>query len=347
MRICLAKAAAAVALVAAALLAAPLQASAADPADAVAVADKCRGINMLAETQAKDPETYAKIMAQAAATENSGPLLWKIERAGRPTSYLFGTVHLTDERVTKLSPAVEQALSQSKTVALEVSDISEKATATVIAQSAPLVMFTDGRRLDGLLSGTEYDTVKRIISRSGMPSDLAALFKPWIVTMIMSVSDCERTSIQQGARVLDMKIAEVGKARGLQVVGLETIPEQLQALAAVPEPQQLDMLRASLKFADRTNDMMETLVQLYLERKISAALPFQIAIAKQVGIGNEAFAGFQEKLLTERNIKMRTTAEPLLEQGGVFIAIGALHLPGKQGLVALLRQAGYTVTPIE
>ena len=347
MRICLAKAAATVALVAAALLAAPLQASAADPADAVAVADKCRGINMLAETQAKDPETYAKIMAQAAATENSGPLLWKIERAGRPTSYLFGTVHLTDERVTKLSPAVEQALSQSKTVALEVSDISEKATATVIAQSAPLVMFTDGRRLDGLLSGTEYDTVKRIISRSGMPSDLAALFKPWIVTMIMSVSDCERTSIQQGARVLDMKIAEVGKARGLQVVGLETIPEQLQALAAVPEPQQLDMLRASLKFADRTNDMMETLVQLYLERKISAAMPFQIAIAKQVGISNEAFAGFQEKLLTERNIKMRTTAEPLLEQGGVFIAIGALHLPGKQGLVALLREAGYTVTPIE
>ena len=345
MRICLAKAAAAAALVLAALLAAPLQASAADSADAVA--DKCRGINMLAETLAKDPETYAKIMAQAAATENSGPLLWKIERAGRPTSYLFGTVHLTDERVTKLSPAVEQALGQSKTVALEVSDISEKATATVIAQSAPLVMFTDGRRLDGLLSGTEYDTVKRIISRSGMPSDLAALFKPWIVTMIMSVSDCERTSIQQGARVLDMKIAEVGKARGLQVVGLETIPEQLQALAAVPEPQQLDMLRASLKFADRTNDMMETLVQLYLDRKISAALPFQIAIAKQVGIGNETFAGFQEKLLTDRNIKMRATAEPLLEQGGVFIAIGALHLPGKQGLVALLRETGYTVTPME
>jgi uncharacterized protein len=347
MRVRLAKAAAAAPLVLAALLAVRLQASAADPADAVAVADKCRGVDMLAETQAKDPEIYAKIMAQAAATENSGPLLWKIERAGRPTSYLFGTVHLTDERVTKLSPAVEQALGQSKTVALEVSDVSEKATATVIAQSAPLVMFTDGRRLDGLLSGPEYDTVKRIISHSGMPSDLAALFKPWIVTMIMSVSDCERTSIQQGARVLDMKIAEVGKARGLQVVGLETIPEQLQALAGVPEPQQLDMLRASLKFADRTNDMMETLVQLYLDRKISAALPFQIAIAKQVGIGNEAFAGFQEKLLTERNIKMHATAEPLLEQGGVFIAIGALHLPGKQGLVALLREAGYTVTPIE
>jgi uncharacterized protein YbaP (TraB family) len=342
MRIRLATAAATAALSFAALL----QASAARAADEAA-ADKCRGTNMLAETQAKDPETYANIMAQAAATENAGALLWRIERAGRPTSYLFGTVHLTDERVTKLSPAVEDALGHAKTVALEVSDVSEKATATVIAQSAPLVMFTDGRRLDGLLSGTEYDTVKRIISRSGMPSDLAALFKPWIVTMILSVSDCERASIQQGGRVLDMKIAEVGKARGMQVVGLETIPEQLQALAAVPEPQQLDMLRASLKFADRTNDLMETLVQLYLDRKISAAMPFQLALAKQVGIGDGAFVGFQEKLLTDRNIKMRTTAEPLLEQGSVFIAVGALHLPGKQGLVALLREAGYTVTPIE
>jgi uncharacterized protein YbaP (TraB family) len=347
MRIRLAIAAATAAFAFAAVYQAPSSRAADAQEQPQAAADKCRGIDMLAETQATDPETYAKIMAQAAATENADALLWKIERPGRAASYLFGTVHLTDERITKLSPAVEQAIGGSKTIALEVSDISEKATAAIIAQSAPLVMFTDGRRLDGLLSQPEYEAVKKVISRSGMPSDLAALFKPWIVTMIMSVSDCERTSVQKGERVLDMKLAELGKSRGMQVVGLETIPEQLEALASVPEKQQLDMLRASLKFADRTNDLMETLVQLYLTRKISAALPFQIAIAKQVGIGDDAFAGFQEKLLIDRNAKMRTTAEPLLADGGVFIAVGALHLPGKQGLVALLREAGYTVTPIE
>jgi uncharacterized protein len=346
MRIRLAIAIATAAFAFAAIYQAPSSLAAEAPQPQAAVG-KCRGIDMLAETQAKDPDTYAKIMAQAAATENANALLWKIERPGRAASYLFGTVHLTDERVTKLSPAVEQALSGSKTIALEVSDISEKATAAVIAQSAPLVMFTDGRRLDGLLSAPEYETVKKVVSRSGMPSDLAALFKPWIVTMIMSVSDCERASVQKGERVLDMRLAELGKSRGMQVVGLETIPEQLEALASVPEKQQIDMLRASLKFADRTNDLMETLVQLYLGRKISAALPFQIAIAKQVGIGDDAFAGFQEKLLIDRNAKMRISAEPLLADGGVFIAVGALHLPGKQGLVALLREAGYTVTPVE
>jgi uncharacterized protein len=309
--------------------------------------DKCQGVDMLAETKAKDADLYRRIMAEADATENSDAILWKIERDGRPASYLFGTVHLTDERITHLSPAVESALGEAKTIALEVSDLSEKATTSVIAKSAPLVMFTDGQRLDKLLSSTEYETVKTIITRSGMPADLAALFKPWIVTMILSVSDCERAKVQQGARVLDMKIAEIGTQRGLKVVGLETIPEQLEALAAVPQSQQLKMLRASLKFANRTNDMMETLVQLYLHRKISAAMPFQVAMAHEVGIGDEAFAGFQQKLLVERNAKMQLAAEPLLKEGGVFIAVGALHLSGKKGLVALLREAGYTVTAVE
>ena len=309
--------------------------------------DECQGSDMLAETKVRSPEVYQQIMSKAAATENAGAILWKIERHGQPSSYLFGTVHLTDERVTKLSPAVRSALKEAKTVALEVADLSENATAAVFAQSAPLAMYSDGRRLDQLLSPAEYETVKKVISRSGLPDNLASVFKPWIVSMILSVSDCERTKAQNGKHVLDMKIAETGKALSIPVVGLETIPEQLAALAAVPEQQQLDMLRVSLKFAHRMNDLMETLVQLYLDRRITAALPLQVAMARQAGVGEGAYVGFQQKLLIERNEKMLAVATPLLTQGGAFIAVGALHLPGKQGLVALLRKAGYTVTPVE
>src|SRR5215210_5822505 len=85
--------------------------------------EKCRGIDMLAETAAKDPQAYTRIMAEAAATKNAGAILWKIEKQGRPASYLFGTVHLTDDRVTTLSPAVKAGLADAKIVALEVSDL--------------------------------------------------------------------------------------------------------------------------------------------------------------------------------------------------------------------------------
>src|SRR5665647_2826914 len=81
--------------------------------------DKCRGIDMLAETAAKDPQTYTRIMAESASTKNAGAILWKIEKPGRPASYLFGTVHLTDERVTQLSPAVQAGLNEAKVIALE------------------------------------------------------------------------------------------------------------------------------------------------------------------------------------------------------------------------------------
>lgn len=309
--------------------------------------DTCQGSDMLAETRMTNPTVYQQIMTEAEATENAGALLWKIERDGQPASHLFGTVHLTDERVTKLSPTVLRALKQAKAVALEVADLSENATAAAIAQSAPLAMYTDGRRLDKMLTPSEYETVKNVVSRSGLPADLAASFKPWIVSMILSVSTCERNKVQNGERVLDMKIAETGKALGIPVVGLETIPDQLAAFAAVPEQQQIDMLRVSLKFAHRMNDLMETLVRLYLDRRITAALPLQLAMARQVGVADGAFVGFRQKLVTERNEKMLSVAEPLLGDGGAFIAVGALHLPGKQGLVALLRKAGYTVTPVE
>ena len=71
---------------------------AADKSDKDAAAPSCHGVDMLAETAARDPQTYNRIMSEAAATKNAGAVFWKVEKQGRPASYLFGTVHLTDER---------------------------------------------------------------------------------------------------------------------------------------------------------------------------------------------------------------------------------------------------------
>ncbi len=66
-------------------------------------AQSCSGVDMLAETAGKNPQLYERIIAEATAAKNANAVLWKIEKEGRPASYLFGTVHLTDERVTTLS----------------------------------------------------------------------------------------------------------------------------------------------------------------------------------------------------------------------------------------------------
>jgi uncharacterized protein len=115
----------------------------------------------------------------------------------------------------------------------------------------------------------------------------------------------------------------------------------------VPEDQQVAMLKVGLKYIDRSDDIMETLVQMYVKRQVGAAMPFQLALAAENGVPASAFDGFQKTLLVDRNVKMRDAATPMLEKGNVFIAVGALHLPGETGLVSLLRERGYTVTPVE
>lgn len=118
-------------------------------------------------------------------------------------------------------------------------------------------------------------------------------------------------------------------------------------MTSIPEDQQIQMLKAALKYASRSNDMLETMVQMYLKRQLGRAMPLQIALAEKIGTPATAYDGFVKMLLTDRNARMRDNAKPLFDKGEAFVAVGALHLPGPNGLVALLRQSGFTVTAIE
>jgi uncharacterized protein YbaP (TraB family) len=256
-------------------------------------------------------------------------------------------MHLSDPRISVLPEQVKDALAHSASIALEVADLSDKAVAAAIAKSRDLIVYTGGKSLSTELSVEDYKKVEQIVAKSGMPSALAGVLRPWLVSMLIATSDCERQQLKAGATVLDLQVAAEAKKDGLEVKGLETVEDQLAALAAVPEDQQLALLKLGLKYLDRSDDQMETLIQMYLKREIGAAMPFQVALAAEAGIPASAFYGFKQMLLINRNAKMRDGAVPLIDKGNAFIAVGALHLSGAKGLVALFRERGYKVTPIE
>lgn len=312
-----------------------------------AAGEQCGGADMLGEFATRNPAAFEKVRTEAKALQNTEALLWRVERPGLPPSYLFGTMHLSDARITKLSPAVSKALTDAKAVVLEIGDLSPAALAGAVASSGADLVYADGRSLADALAPEEFEKVKAVVTASGLPGDAARMLKPWLISTLLSISECERRKAASGAKVLDMQIADTAKANGIPVSGLETINEQLAALSGIPEEQQLQMLRVSLKYFDRTNDMMETMVQLYLRRDMGAAMPFQSALAGEMGIPDSAFDGFRKSLLEDRNKRMSTSAQPFLDKGNAFVAVGALHLPGETGLVALFRKAGFTVVPVE
>ncbi len=318
-----------------------------DTAKPAPAATQCRGTDMLAELAVKEPDLHARIMRDAAAVLNDGAILWKVEKAGLATSHLFGTMHITDARVTQLSPAATAALSQSKAVVLEIGDMSDSSAAAALLDARELAFFMDGRNLSSMLPPEDFAKAQGAVAQAGVPPNFAGMLKPWIVSMLLASSPCERDSVQNGGVVLDAKIAKEAKARGIPVTGLETMKSQLKALASIPEDQQIGMLKTTLKYVDRSSDLLETTLQLYLTRKMGAAWPFQLALGEKAGVKPSAFSSFETDILIKRNLEMGKGSLLNLDKGGAFIAVGALHLSGKQGLVELFRKAGYTVTAVE
>ena len=308
---------------------------------------RCTGLNLLDTLKSSDPARHATIVESGNALENGKSIFWKLARVGKPPSYVFGTVHLSDRRVTRLSDATNNAIRASKTVLIENADLSAEAAARAYAAATATAVFGDGRSLEMLLSKDEFERMRKSVGDGLVPAETLRVYRPWIVSLMLSASDCERRRIQKGYRVLDMVIADRARVNGIPVSGLETTEQQLAALASLPDDEQLGMLRANIALLDQNENLRETMVQLYVTRQIGAIWGLQLALAEQAGVPASAYASFQETVIIERNRKMHDAALAHLEKGGAFIAVGALHLPGKTGLIELFRQAGYTATPIE
>ena len=316
-------------------------------AGAIAEVPVCTGRDVYQELKSTKPEAAGRIDAAAQGTANAGPLLWKIEKPGVAASHLFGTIHLSDDRILALPERVKAALDGADRVVLEIADLDPSAMAMAIGRNRQLLVAPNGQSLIAALNGEEARKARDAVEQAGVPGEALAQLRPWVVTMLMALGPCERRRMAGGRVALDSAIAQRARSRSVQVIGLETLDEQLQAMASVPEDHQLTMLRAGLALADRTEDLMETLVRLYLDRKIGHVWPLQAELWASAGFGGEALASFREALLTRRNKRMLGAAAPLLAKGRSFIAVGALHLSGQEGLVQLLREQGWQVSPAE
>lgn len=307
----------------------------------------CPGTDILATLPEANPALHAAVMEKAATVENSTAILWKIEKDGRAASHIFGTLHLTDDRLTKLSEPVRAALQSSARVVLELAGTPPDTMAHALATAAKSAIYENGDSLEKHLTPDEFKKVRTTLDRAGMPSSAAASYKPWLISFLTTVTACERERIRKGVPSLDLKIESEAKARGVEIVALETVEQQINGLASMPEDQQLALLRAGIALGDRMEDSMETLIAAYLARRVPAFWALQTALAGQSGIPADTFETFEASMIAARNQKMLDGAVAELDKGGAFIAVGVMHLYGKTGLVQLFRDKGFTVTPIE
>ncbi|MDF1610080.1 TraB/GumN family protein [Hoeflea sp. YIM 152468] len=305
----------------------------------------CSGVSLVDKLAAVAPDKLAQARAAAAGVRNGRGLLWKVEKAGIEPSWLFGTMHVTDPRVTEMPGVARTAFENAGTVVIETIDILDPATAQAALMADPdLTMFTGDTTLTSFLDEGEAALVEAELARRGIPLALVSKMKPWMIAGLVALPACELARKAAGIDFLDVKLANTAKANGKQVLGLETIGEQIAAMADLPMDFHIRGLVETVRLADLMPDIMATMTGLYLDGEIAQIMPVILAAGpEETGDDASGYADFEKRIVTMRNHVMAERATPILDQGDAFIAIGALHLPGDEGVVALLQDAGYSV----
>lgn len=279
--------------------------------------------------------TNAGVAAPAkplAAVKYAKGLLWKIEVPGARSSYLFGTIHSDDRRVTALPEPVIKALDASSRFTMEAIIDGEG-----LVYMAETMYFSDGRTLQQVAGKELYAESVKALAARGIPTLGVEKQKPWAVMMALSMPP------PQTGEYLDLILQDRATRQNKPVSGLETIQEQLAVFDELPLPDQVALLKEAVQERDTFEKELEEMIEAYLARDIAALAE---AGAKHKPDNDRLHRSVMDRLLTRRNTRMAARLGPILKDGSAFIAVGAAHLPGESGLLNLLDQAGYRVTPV-
>ena len=305
----------------------------------------CGGADLLAKYEKEDPAGFARLRAEADAVPNGKGIFWKIEKDGQPASWLLGTMHVTDPRVLAMPEAARTAYAEAATVIVESDEIADEKKAGAAIMARPdLTMFTDGKSITDFLDKEDTEKLAEGLKRRGLSLSAVGRMKPWMIASFVALPACEIARKTAGAAFLDQRLARDALAGGKTLKGLETLIEQISALDSLPVEPQIQGLVQTVELGDTLKDVIETMSLLYLSGDTGMIMPMMRAAAPETDEDAAAYADFEQRIIVDRNHIMAERAAPILSGGNVFMAVGALHLPGPEGVVELLRKQGFTVT---
>lgn len=265
---------------------------------------------------------------------------WRVERAGTAPSYIFGTMHVTDPDVTVLPPEVSRAFDGSQALAVELT--MDPAT-QVVLQGAALT--TDVNWIDRRLDDRQRRLLADAAGQYQIPVANLRALEPWAVTAMFSFPREELLRQMNGLQPLDMQLMDKAEASGKRLIALERVEEQIEAFTGYSDKEQIDMLTATLESVGRIDGDFARMKGAYLAGNLAdlSALADEGFAELDPGLSGR----IQQRLIADRNRHMAERLEPLLNQGRLFVAVGALHLPGEGGVLNLLAQRGYRITAVE
>ena len=257
-------------------------------------------------------------------------LFWQVEAPNGTVSYLFGTIHTDDNRVTDFSRPILDALKAVDLFVMETQPNSDPAN----------FMMAEGSLKD-MLNEAEVGQVKALTDFHVMHLSQALTMKPWLLAVVFSQYKPQTPYSQ------DNLLMRGSQDFGKSIKGLESSQEHFGVIDGFSMDDQLVMLRTALSLTEEQKETnFETLIAAYLKGDSDALLALDAEMTG-ASLSKDLWQRMRVKLLDERNVLMAERAIPLAQQQSVFIAVGAAHLAGDGGLIHAFQQAGFTLKRIK
>lgn len=271
------------------------------------------------------------LIAGAQTLEKS--LLWKISGNGlTQPSYLYGTIHMTCDN--SIGDAAKKAIGNTKQLFLEL-DMDDPAMVGAMMRG---INMKDGMTIDQLISSEDYKTLDAFFTKKvGMSLDAMKTMKPMLLSAMLlpSTLGCQVKSIEEAL------MAEA-KKNGAETLGLETVDEQLAVFDAIPYKDQVaDLVKMARGDASEGTDELQKLQKLYAEKDLDALLE-----ASEASQNTTMSGAYSDVLLKNRNETWIPRIIKLIKERPTFFGVGAAHLGGTNGVIRLLRKAGYSVEAV-
>jgi hypothetical protein len=269
-------------------------------------------------------------LAPAAGLAGDG-LVWAV-RGERGTLYVAGSVHLLRPDGAPLPEPFERAYLDAESLVMEIDldDLDPFAGARFTATHG---VYGADRSLSATLGPQRWSALAALASRLGLAPQMLERFEPWAVALLLSVTQMQQAGLSVDAGV-EQQLAARAAADGKPITGLETIEQQLGLFDSLPDAEQQRFLDMTLADAATLVEQIDAIDSAWREGRLQE---LETLLKREYARFPELF----DALVDDRNRAWIPTLRRLLDgDEDVLVVVGALHLVGDGGVIALLRDAG-------
>ena len=269
-------------------------------------------------------------------------LFWKIEKDGEYVGHIFGTLHMNDERIGVLHDKVSKVLDESKSFAMEAFPSDHYWNPY---QGGQLIkhdmVLPKGETLDQLVDAETYARIEEVLSGLGMKKEFVKTLRPWAAMRSFAVR------AKSNKMILDYALLDRAATQRKELFQVESIEEFIVTLQEMPLEAQIALLKFTVASYDDMYDIIEDMLKAYLRQDLKDMYQISTRFIPREPENEQWRKIYLKHVIEIRNIVMEHYMRKPMRLKDTFIAVGAVHLYGEKGVLALMEKDGYTVSRVD